>query len=233
MLHGFTGSQASFARLAVPSSAVAPTLGGHLDEPASADFWAEVERLAAHTSAATHLFGYSLGGRLALGLLARYPERFERAVVISAHPGLHTERQRRQRRQQDARFSRLLRERGLVEFVSAWEDLPLWRTQGSLPEASRAAKRRERLAHTAEGLARSLDSVGLGRMPDLRPALARVATPVNFLVGAEDTQFVTLAEELCRIMPRARRRVVAGAGHDLLLERPEFCSAFLSQGASR
>jgi 2-succinyl-6-hydroxy-2,4-cyclohexadiene-1-carboxylate synthase len=239
MLHGFTGSQASFARLAVPPSAVAPTLGGHLDEPASAGFWAEVERLAAHASAATqapaatHLFGYSLGGRLALGLLARYPERFERAVVVSAHPGLPTEGQRRQRREQDGRLARLLRERGLVEFVSAWEDLPLWHTQEALPEASRAAKRRERLAHTAEGLARSLDSVGLGQMPDLRPQLARVSTPVDFLAGAEDTPFVALAEELRRIMPRARLSVAAGAGHDLLLERPEFCSAFLSQGASR
>jgi 2-succinyl-6-hydroxy-2,4-cyclohexadiene-1-carboxylate synthase len=231
MLHGFTGSQASFARLAVPPSAVAPSLGGHLDQPASADFWAEVERLAALGRAATHLFGYSLGGRLALGLLARYPKRFERAVLVSAHPGLHTDEQRRQRREQDGRFVRLLRERGLVEFVSAWEDQPLWQTQIGLPEANRAEKRRERCTHTAEGLARSLDSVGLGRMPDLRPELARVATPVDFLAGAHDTKFVALAEELCRIMPRARLSVAPGAGHDLLLERPQFCSAFLSRGA--
>jgi 2-succinyl-6-hydroxy-2,4-cyclohexadiene-1-carboxylate synthase len=233
MLHGFTGSRASFARLALPPSAVAPTLGGHLDEPASADFWAEVERLSAHASAAaTHLLGYSLGGRLALGLLARYPERFARAVLVSAHPGLRTEGQRRQRREQDARFARLLRERGLVEFVSVWEDLPLWQTQRALPEDIRAAKRRERLSHTAEGLARSLDSVGLGGMPDLRPQLARVATPVDFLAGAEDTRFVALAGELCRIMPRARLSVAAGAGHDLLLERPEFCSAFIGRHPS-
>jgi 2-succinyl-6-hydroxy-2,4-cyclohexadiene-1-carboxylate synthase len=245
MLHGFTGSQASFARLALPPSAVAPTLGGHLDQPASTDYWAEVERLAAHASgpkhasgpahasAATQLFGYSLGGRLALGLLARYPERFERAVLVSAHPGLHTEVQRRQRRAHDARFVRLLRERGLVDFVAAWEDQPLWHTQGALPEACRAAKRRERLMHTAEGLARSLDSVGLGRMPDLRPELARVAIPVDFLAGAHDPKFVALARELCSIMPGARLKVAAGAGHDLLLERPKFCSAFLSQGASK
>jgi 2-succinyl-6-hydroxy-2,4-cyclohexadiene-1-carboxylate synthase len=227
MLHGFTGSQASFARLALPPSSVAPTLGGHLGQPASADFWAEVERLAANAAAATHLFGYSLGGRLALGLLARYPERFERAVVVSAHPGLHTDAQRTRRREQDGRFVRLLRDRGLLEFVSAWEDQPLWHTQGALPEASRAAKRRERCTHTAEGLARSLDSVGLGRMPDLRPALASVVTPVDVLAGAHDTKYVALAEEICRIMPRARLSVAAGAGHDLVLERPEFCSAFL------
>jgi 2-succinyl-6-hydroxy-2,4-cyclohexadiene-1-carboxylate synthase len=146
---------------------------------------------------------------------------------------LHTEEQRRQRRKHDGRFVCLLRKRGLIEFVSAWEELPLWQTQQALPEAGRAAKRRERLGHTAEGLARSLDSVGLGRMPDLRAQLASVAIPVDFLAGAEDTQFVALAEELCRIMPRARLSVAAGAGHDLLLERPEFCSEFLSRGTLR
>jgi 2-succinyl-6-hydroxy-2,4-cyclohexadiene-1-carboxylate synthase len=232
MLHGFTGSRASFARLSAPPDALAPTLGGHLDEPASADFWDEVERLAALDPAATHLFGYSLGGRLALGLLARYPGRFERAVLVSAHPGLRTEAQRRERRKQDDRFVRLLRERGLVEFVSAWENEPVWRTQRALPEAIRAGKRRERLTHTPEGLARSLISVGLGHMPDLRPELARIASKVDFLAGALDTKFVALGLELCSIMPRARLSIAETAGHDLIMERPEFCSGFLSQGAS-
>jgi 2-succinyl-6-hydroxy-2,4-cyclohexadiene-1-carboxylate synthase len=233
MLHGFTGSQASFARLAVPRSALVPTLGGHLDEPASTDFWAEVERLAALDSAATQLFGYSLGARLALGLLARYPKRYERAILVSAHPGLRTEAQRVERCRHDDRYVRLLRERGLAEFVSAWEEQPLWHTQRALDETVRSAKRRERLAHTAEGLAQSLTSVGLGRMPDLRPELVRVACPVEVLVGAQDTKFAVLGGELCSILPRARLGVARGAGHDLVLERPAFCSAFLSQGASR
>jgi 2-succinyl-6-hydroxy-2,4-cyclohexadiene-1-carboxylate synthase len=231
MLHGFTGSKASFARLSMPPCALAPTLGGHLDQPASTDFWAEVERLAALDLTATRVFGYSLGGRLALGLLARYPERFEQAVLVSVHPGLRTDSERLERRERDDRFVRLLRERGLVEFVSAWERQPLWRTQRALPEAIRAGKRRERLEHTSEGLAGSLISVGLGHMPDLRPQLARVAAKVDCLAGALDTTFLALAQDLCSVMPRARLSIAAGAGHDLLLERPEFCSPFLSQGA--
>jgi 2-succinyl-6-hydroxy-2,4-cyclohexadiene-1-carboxylate synthase len=232
MLHGFTGSSASFAHLQLPRQASAPNLGGHRDEPARADFWSEVERLAALDPAATCLFGYSLGARLALGLLARHPERFERAVLVSAHPGLRTEAERQERRSQDDRFVRLLRDRGLAEFVSAWEDQPLWDNQRALPEGIRSRKRRERHTHTAEGLARSLESVGLGRMPDLRPDLARVPVTVDFLAGAHDRKFVGLAQELCCIMPHARLRVAAGAGHDLLLERPDFCSSFLSRGVS-
>jgi 2-succinyl-6-hydroxy-2,4-cyclohexadiene-1-carboxylate synthase len=173
-----------------------------------------------------------MGARLCLGLIARYPKRFENAVLVSAHPGLPTEAQRSLRRIQDDRFIRLLRERGLVEFVAAWEEQPLWQTQRTLTHTLRAARRRERLAHTAEGLAGSLSSVGLGQMPDLRAALARTACSVDFLVGGKDTKFVALAEELCRIMPRARLQIANDAGHDLLLERPTFCSGFLSQGLS-
>jgi 2-succinyl-6-hydroxy-2,4-cyclohexadiene-1-carboxylate synthase len=232
MLHGFTGSPASFAGLELPRCAVAPTLGGHVAAPASTDFWAEVERLAALMPAASELFGYSLGSRLSLGLLARYPERFDHAVLVSAHPGLRTDAERAQRRADDDRFVRLLRERGLVEFVTAWEEQPLWHTQRALPDSARASRRRERLAHTAEGLARSLSSVGLGQMPDLRASLARSDCSVDFLAGGQDTKFLLLAQELCSIMPRARLRVAENAGHDLVLERPKFCSDFLSQGHS-
>jgi 2-succinyl-6-hydroxy-2,4-cyclohexadiene-1-carboxylate synthase len=233
MLHGFTGSPASFARLEVCGSAVIPTLGGHLAEPPSSDFSSEVERLAALSPAATELFGYSLGGRLALGLLARYPQRFTRAVIVSAHPGLRTTEERVARQKHDYRFVKQLRERGLAEFIAKWEKLPMWSSQWALSESAKADKHLERLGHRAEGLAGSLMSVGLGQMPDLSAALANTECAIDFLVGARDAKFLALAQHLCRIMPRARLAVAANAGHDLVLERPDFCSTYLSQGPSR
>lgn len=231
MLHGFTGSPASFTTLQRPPNALLPVLAGHLGCPASDSYWAEVDRLAALRPAATALFGYSLGGRLALGLLAKYPERFERAVLVSIHPGLPGEAERQARRDHDDRFIRLLREQGLAAFVAAWEQQPLWESQRTLCESLLARKRRERMGHTAEGLAGSIASVGLGQMPDLRPLLSRTACAVELLVGALDTRCVTVADELCGLMRRASRIVAARAGHDLILERPELCSAHLSQGA--
>jgi 2-succinyl-6-hydroxy-2,4-cyclohexadiene-1-carboxylate synthase len=232
MLHGFTGTPEGLAALVRPGTARVPVLGGHLGEAVSSGFWAEVDRLAAITPNTTALFGYSLGARLALGLLARYPERFERAVLVSAHPGLRSEAERAARRRQDGQYVRLLRDKGIGAFVSAWEQEPLWDSQRTLPEPVRSGRRRERLAHTAGGLAQSLESVGLGQMPDLRPALSRVTCSVELLVGALDSRFVALAGELCSLMPHAKRIVSEGAGHDLVLERPHLCSARLSQGMS-
>jgi len=231
LLHGFTGSPLSLARL-VSSGNVVPTLGGHLGEPPSADFWSEVARLAALAPQASRLFGYSLGGRLVLGLLARFPQRFVHAVVVSAHPGLRSAAERAVRRIEDQRWIDLLQRQGVEPFVAAWERRPLWHTQRRLPVSVIAARRRERLAHTAFGLAGSLQSVGLGRMPDLRPALARTTCVVDLLVGAEDPAYVSLAAELCTILPQGRIHVAEAAGHDLLMERPDFCSAHLERGLS-
>ena len=75
LLHGFTGTPESFGPLHVPEGSVAPVLGGHLDQPVTGGFWDEVERLVSLASGCDGLFGYSLGGRFALGCLpvrARY-----------------------------------------------------------------------------------------------------------------------------------------------------------------
>jgi len=237
-LHGFTGSPAGFSGLASrlparPSRTaprwVAATLGGHLAEPSSSDFWAEVDRLAALAPDATGVCGYSLGGRLALGLLARFPRRYARGVVISAHPGLRSDTARAARREQDDRWVTLLQQQGIAAFVAAWERQTLWDSQRALPKEIIAAKRRERLMHSGQGLAESLRSVGLGRMPDLRGELAQSTSRVDLLVGGRDPRYRELAEELCLHLPRAQVRVAHGAGHDLVLERPAFCANYLAQ----
>jgi len=229
-LHGFTGTPDSFEQLRLPPGSVTPTLGGHLEEAVTGGFEDEVERLAALAQGCDGLFGYSLGGRLALGILARHPARFQHALVVSAHPGLATDAERAARRDADARFVDVLRERGLERFVDVWQALPLWASQGDLPEAVKEAQRAQRLRHRADGLAQSLVQHGLGKMPDLRPLLRHVRTPVDLLVGERDAKFVALAQELTQVLPYARLTIAPGAGHNLLLERPELCSGLLQRG---
>lgn len=228
LLHGFTGAPESFAELAAPAGSVAPVLGGHLGSPVLGGYWDEVERLAALGADCDGLLAYSLGGRLALGILARYPERFRRSVIVSAHPGLKTEAEREARREGDARFVRVLREQGLEAFVDRWQALPLWATQQTLPGGVRSAQRAQRLRHTAEGLAASLAHHGLGEMPDLRPDLAHVRGDVRLLAGEHDAKFAELSRELSRIIPTAQLAIVPGAGHNLLLERPALCRELLN-----
>ncbi len=231
LLHGFTGSPHSFETLErllerdpLPHRIVAPALLGHgARAPFVTSFEEEVDRLAAvvererQDKAAVVLVGYSLGGRLVLGLVARHPALAATAVVIGGHPGLGAGEARAARLRSDEALAKEIESEGIRRFVARWEELPLFASQRSLPGPALAAQRATRLSHDPRGLAQSLRTVGLGRMPDLRPTLASAPTRLHMITGSLDDRFTVLAAE----MRPAAHTVVAGVGHNVLLEAPE------------
>jgi 2-succinyl-6-hydroxy-2,4-cyclohexadiene-1-carboxylate synthase len=233
LLHGFTGSPASFDELAARLAARRPGLAvlrpALLGHGAAADgrasrFEQEVDRLARSVSAArmsgAHLCGYSLGARLALGLLARHAHLFGGATLIGVHPGLAEARERALRVGSDERWCERLEARGVSAFIDAWEAQPLFATQQRLTSRRAEQQRRVRAGHRAQGLARSLRVLGLGQMPDYRGVLRMLALPVQLVVGALDAKFGALARGLVARAPHVRLEVVPGVGHNVLLEAP-------------
>jgi 2-succinyl-6-hydroxy-2,4-cyclohexadiene-1-carboxylate synthase len=235
-LHGFTGSPRSWdflpSRKALPR--VVPALVGHSGSDASSEvrsFEDEVDRLASLTpECGVHVVGYSLGARLALGLALRYPTRVTRLTLLSCHPGLHTPAERAARRASDAAWCDILLRRGVPAFVDAWQAQSMWDSQAQLPGAVRQQRQSERLSHTAQGLARSLRVTGLGEMPDYAARLAEIRVPVTLLAGAFDAKFSALAAHMAERLQQAALEIVAGAGHDLLLERPELITEVIRRG---
>jgi 2-succinyl-6-hydroxy-2,4-cyclohexadiene-1-carboxylate synthase len=171
--------------------------------------------------------GYSLGGRFALGLVALEPERFRRATIISAHPGLEDASQRAERLAGDRAWIRRLLDDGIDAFVEAWESQPLFATQAGLPSAVLERQRRRRLGQRPAGLAASLEQHGLGRMPNLWEPLAAFPGELIWIVGAADTRFLGIAREVVRRRPATRLHVLPGVGHNPLLECPEILSDLL------
>lgn len=238
LLHGFTGVPASFDELC---ELLAERSGGALEvyrplllgHGAAADgvelFDDEIERLATDIAgrglAGAHLCGYSLGARLALGLVARAPRLFSSATLIGVHPGLTTDAERLERRASDERWARLLTERGLQPFLSAWEEQPLFASQAKLERAGSpvaiARQRALRSAHHAPGLARSLRVLGLAEMPSYSATLLTPPLPVTLLVGARDTKFLRLARASAERNAELTLQVIDGAGHNLVLEAPD------------
>lgn len=243
LLHGFTGSPASFDALAAWLSTRAarvrlhrPALLGHGGEAPAAvtRFEQEVDRIARGIVqvglSGSHLCGYSLGARVSLGLLARHPELFSGATLIGVHPGLASLAERATRVGGDERWCELLSRRGVAPFLDAWQAQPLFARQRALPEAETTEQRRIRSAHTASGLMRSLRVLGLGQMPDYRGVFDVARVPVRLVVGERDEKFVALAREIRRRVPRVALDVVPGAGHNVLLEAPEHVARTLLGG---
>jgi 2-succinyl-6-hydroxy-2,4-cyclohexadiene-1-carboxylate synthase len=239
LLHGFTGAPESWSGVVASSDfdrpPVTPTLAGHtLDWQSRSvqSFDEEVARLASLASSAERprlLCGYSMGARVAFGLLARHPHLFDAAVLIGMHPGVHEESARAERRELDAVRAQELRHNGLKAFVEAWEGLPLFASQHGLPKDVLEEQRAIRLGHDPEGLARSLEVLGLAGMPSYRAAIAALDLPITLMTGALDPKFTKIAAALGEECAQIDTEVVEGVGHNVVLEAPVAVAATMKR----
>ncbi|NBC46563.1 MAG: alpha/beta fold hydrolase [Gammaproteobacteria bacterium] len=230
LLHGFTGLAEDWVDV-WPANELAlaldlPGHGGSADP--QRDFESSLQQLLATLPASIdRLVGYSLGGRLALGLLRLAPQRFRSAVIVSAHPGLADPAARAERRAADARWIERLECDGIDAFVTAWEQLPLFASQAHVPAERLDHQRARRLDQRAQGLAASLRVHGLAEMPPMREVIVQYPGRLHWITGAEDHRFSALATEVQRWRPSTRLHRIDGAGHNPLLEAPEVLSALL------
>ncbi|MBX3051961.1 MAG: 2-succinyl-6-hydroxy-2,4-cyclohexadiene-1-carboxylate synthase [Caldilineaceae bacterium] len=233
LLHGFTGSGASWTEHAVQFRAegygvLTPDLPGHgANLPANPDDYtieAAANQLAAWlTDAQTgpvHLLGYSMGGRLALYFALHHPERVESLILESASPGLASAEERAVRQASDDALATRIEREGIPAFVTFWESLPLWKSQERLTQSARQWLHEQRLQNSAAGLARSLRGMGTGVQPSLWDRLADLAMPVLLMAGEEDAKFVAIARQMAEYIPHAQLVIVPQAGHTIHAEQP-------------
>ena len=212
-LHGFLGSPAIWGTHALP---------GHAGGPVRATWQANLEAVAAAIGDVDAVVGYSLGARVATGLVVG--GFVPRAVLISVNPGI-ADAERSARRASDAAWAALLRTHGTAAFVDAWEAQPLFATQIGVDVARLIERRTRRLAHDPEQLARSLEVMGLAEMPDYRAAIdGRFA----LIAGAEDPKYVAIA----RALPTPLE-LITGAGHDPTFEQPAVTAAAIERALGR
>lgn len=231
MLHGFLGCgkdwEATAKALSDAFSVVTVDLPGHgrsvegLDDamyamPGCAGAVLEVlDRCGVDRC---HLVGYSMGGRLALYLASRHPERFVRAIIESASPGLKTDEERRARRRSDQALVERLLSRGLGDLLSEWYSQPLFEPLTRCDGFKDMLQQRR--TNDPQGLARSLRWMGTGAQPSLWEDLARLQIPVLFLAGGLDAKFRNLAEAMAARCPTSRMHIVEGVGHTIHVESP-------------
>jgi 2-succinyl-6-hydroxy-2,4-cyclohexadiene-1-carboxylate synthase len=167
------------------------------------------------------LAGYSLGGRAALHLALRYPERLSELVLLSATAGIIDDAERRARVARDEALATRIETIGTDAFLDEWLTQPLF---ASLPPdpLERAAR-----STNAAGLAGSLRHAGTGTQAWLGPRLAELTMPTTVVAGAQDEKFIVEAERLGAHLPHASISVVLDAGHAAHLERPVACASAL------
>ena len=164
--------------------------------------------------------GYSMGARLCLHLALARPDLVTNLVLIGVHPGIADPAERAGRLADDSQLARRIEQEGVEAFIDWWLTRPLFST---LPAS--AARREERLANTAAGLASSLRLAGTGCQEPLWGRLPELAMPVLVVAGAADAKFAALGRLAAAAIGRnAELVLIPDAGHACHLERPDqFC----------
>ncbi len=253
LLHGFMGAAADWRSLA---AALAPLcrclcldLPGHgaplrpvalgvdagMAEAAS-EVLRELDALGVGSCA---LAGYSMGGRAALYLALRHPERFSSIILESASPGLELASERCERRERDEALARRLETLendmdGFADFLREWYSQPIFASLARQPKL-RARLIHHRLRNHPPSLAAALRIMGTGRQPSLWEELGNLAAPVLLTAGDQDPRYARTAAMMAARLPRARLEIVNGCGHMPHLERPQrfaaLAGAFLRRRA--
>lgn len=240
LLHGFGGSPRTFdavhAALGATVDVETPILGGHAGSAAEVDsFENEVDRLAAVIAPepAPLLVGYSLGGRLAMGLVVRHPDRWRAALFIGAQAGIVDSAARSARRQIDARWAMMLRTDGLDRFLTAWEAQPLFASQVAADPTALSVQAAERRRQDPLRLARSIERLSPGTMPCWDDGLAAATLPMTYLAGARDEKFVGVGQRLAARVVSLTLSIVPDVGHNVPLEAPALTAAAILALAAR
>lgn len=174
-----------------------------------------------------HLVGYSMGGRLALYLALKCPERWQSVVLESASPGLRTAEAQAHRRRVDAERAAAIAA-GFPAFLEQWYRQPLF---ASLQQHSSLVERlaAQRLVNDPAELGRSLAGMGTGAQLSLWERLSALKVPTYALAGALDPKYVALAHEMATCSPNLHATIVPRAGHNIHAERPDAYLTALSE----
>jgi 2-succinyl-6-hydroxy-2,4-cyclohexadiene-1-carboxylate synthase len=229
LIHGFAGTSETWNdviaawELSDPPRAIA--LPGHGGGPVRATWDENLAAVGRAIAGCDVVVGYSLGARVALGLIVS--GLASHGVLIGVNPGVGDEL-RSERAQVDFAWARLLRDDGVAAFHDAWTNQPLFATQSRVDPARRAARRERRVRLDPEQLAQSLEVMGLAAMPDYWNAVAVHRDRLALIAGAEDTKYIAIAEGL----PSKWFETIPGSGHDPTLEQPAALAAAIARAVA-
>lgn len=238
LLHGFTGSgrewEPIIRELDTRFNYVAVDLPGHGKSEAPGDVSiyspdalnSHLQELISHfTKSKIILIGYSMGGRAALHYSVKNMKNIKGLILEGATAGIEDEELRKSRKTNDDNLADFIENHSIEEFVDQWMNLDIFKSQKNIPEKM-SAVRREKLLNSKTGLINSLRGFGTGVMPSMFSELYKLQFRTLLITGDLDEKYKELNAEMASLIPDCRHLLVAGAGHNVHIEKPaEFIAA--------
>ena len=237
MLHGFMGTGEDWGEVArhlQPAfRCLTPDLPGHDGKPLnlaageepfatySGLLWQGLEPLLPPRFA---LVGYSLGGRLALDLACRHPERISALVLEAAHPGLRRAGDRAERAAADANWADRFERESWPRVLDDWYRQPVFE---SLSEEQRREFILRRSTQPPGILADVLRATSLARQRNHWDDLPWLAMPLGFIVGRLDAKFCAVGARMAALAPHLTLVKLDGLGHNCHALAPAAVAGFI------
>ena len=232
-LHGFTGSSRDFLNLPEPIFSnyrcLIPDLPGHgktklLEDANVFQTHGQItlleQWLDANRQSKLNLFGYSMGGRLALQFAAVNPHRINSLILVSTTAGIEKETMRQRRVNTDIKLAQKILNSEPEDFLTTWLSQHIFQGIAERGQEFIAAEVARRLPIQPAGLACSLKYFSTGVMPSVWHQLPHIKIPTLVIAGSRDRKYLAIANELVASMPNASLTIL-NTTHSPLIESPD------------
>ncbi|GMQ58854.1 2-succinyl-6-hydroxy-2,4-cyclohexadiene-1-carboxy late synthase [Vallitalea sediminicola] len=175
------------------------------------------------------LYGYSMGGRIALAYALEYQDELSHLVLESSSYGIEDESMRKKRFDNDSRLAEDIRHNGIEWFESYWSNISIFETQKMLDEDARNAIKKIRLSNNIRGLSNSLIGFSQGRVNCLRSELYKLNIGVTYVSGELDEKYTSIGEEFTKIIKNINHVRVESSGHNVHMEKTQSINKLLNE----
>jgi len=174
--------------------------------------WMDVD----HANEEIILFGYSLGGRLALHVFEQRPERFKRLFLISANPGMKDKQsaEKLKRLEEDQIWARRFLVDSWQDLMSGWNSQPVFAGSQRDPHRDEANFRRDLLS-------KALTNWSLGVQKNFEPLLMAWQKKITWVVGDFDKKYIQLTKDIFKICPQMNYYICPKSSHRVIQDQPE------------
>ncbi|MFY0684667.1 MAG: 2-succinyl-6-hydroxy-2,4-cyclohexadiene-1-carboxylate synthase [Balneola sp.] len=236
LLHGFLGSSLSFnkniSKLLPFCNPITIDLLGHgntegsemhyrfAPKEQSADI---IKLISEQFKYPLFLYGYSMGGRLALQIALQRPDLFQGLILESTTFGIESEQERQARQALDGqRADSILG--NFDQFIDEWKLLPIFNSEKDQDSTDQIQRSQNPL-----WMSNSLLGFGTGSMPCLIKGLPNLPMPVQLIAGAQDQKFTNIMSSMQKRIASASLEVFENANHRVHLDQPEKIATVLKK----
>jgi 2-succinyl-6-hydroxy-2,4-cyclohexadiene-1-carboxylate synthase len=233
LLHGFSGSGESFEHLFEKLSKIttiyAVDLIGHgkTESPDEKKLYRienqleQIDSLIIQLGLKTPiLWGYSMGGRLALNYVIKFPFNISGLILESTNNGIENEADRDERARKDAVLSsEILND--YTSFLEKWNRLPLFKSPNGTTKIHFDKFAQVQKSQNPLGLAQSISEFSPANIPYISDELKHISQPVLILTGENDIGYTKLWIDLTKLIKNANHIIIQKAGHRVHLDNPD------------